>query len=102
LSRIEGISISETGIRFKERDINSLISVLHALEGKVLVTDEAQELRRSRHRFDSMIAYAYDHLDLKILSGSQVGLLYGFLRVDDPEVPLYGRPFKEVREGAER
>ncbi len=98
LSRVEGISISEIGIRFKERDLNSLISVLHALEGKVLVIDEAQELRRSKHRFDSIIAYAYDHLDLKIiLSGSQVGLLYRFLRVDDPEAPLYGRPFKEVR-----
>jgi AAA+ ATPase superfamily predicted ATPase len=98
LSRVEGISISEIGIRFKERDLNSLVSVLHALEGKILVIDEAQELRRSRHRFDSIIAYAYDHLDLKIiLSGSQVGLLYRFLRVDDPEAPLYGRPFKEVR-----
>jgi AAA+ ATPase superfamily predicted ATPase len=98
LSRVEGISISEIGIRFKERDLNSLISALHALEGKILVIDEAQELRRSRHRFDSIIAYAYDHLDLKIiLSGSQVGLLYRFLRVDDPEAPLYGRPFKEVR-----
>jgi AAA+ ATPase superfamily predicted ATPase len=98
LSRVEGISISEIGIKLKKRDINSLVDVLHALEGKILVIDEAQELRRSKHRFDSIIAYAYDHLNLKIvLSGSQVGLLYRFLRVDDPEAPLYGRPFKEVR-----
>ena len=97
LSRVEGVSIEGMGIRFKAR-VNSLLSILHALQGTVLVIDEAQELRRSKHRFDSIIAYIYDHLDIKIiLSGSQVGLLYRFLKVEDPEAPLYGRAFTEVR-----
>jgi len=33
------------------------------------------------------------------LSGSQVGLLYDMLRVDDPTSPLYGRVIAEVRMG---
>jgi len=98
LSSVEEVSVGSLGVRFRVRSERSLLSVLSALEGKVLVLDEAQELRRSGYRFDSLIAYAYDHLNLKIvLSGSMVGLLYRFLRVDDPEAPLYGRAFTEVR-----
>ncbi|MEM3371638.1 MAG: ATP-binding protein [Candidatus Korarchaeum sp.] len=98
LRGIEGISIGELGVRFKERKEGSLLSLLHALDGKVIVLDEAQELRRSGYRFDSLIAYAYDHLDLRfVISGSMVGLLRRFLRVNDPEAPLYGRAFAEVR-----
>ena len=98
LSSVEGVSVGSFGVRFRVRSEKSLLSVLNALEGKVLVLDEVQELRRSGYRFDSLIAYAYDHLNLKIvLSGSMVGLLYRFLRVDDPEAPLYGRAFTEVK-----
>lgn len=32
-----------------------------------------------------------------VVSGSQVGLLYDFLQVDDPEAPLYGRGRTEIR-----
>lgn len=74
------------------------MNVLHELEGKILVLDEAQELRRSRYRFDSILAYIYDHVDMKVaVSGSQIGLLYRFLRVNDPEAPLFGRPYVEVK-----
>jgi len=76
------------------------VRVLEGLEGRVLVLDEAQELRRFRYRLDSLIAYLYDHVDVKVIvSGSQVGVMYRFLRLHDPEAPLYGRPFYEVRVG---
>ncbi|MEM3406946.1 MAG: ATP-binding protein [Nitrososphaerota archaeon] len=98
LEGIEEVSIGKFGIKFKEKKRETLLNILRKLNGKVLVLDEAQELRRSRHRFDYILAYAYDHLNLKIvISGSQIGLLYRFLRINDPEAPLFGRPYLEIR-----
>lgn len=95
---VEEVQVGGFGIRFRRRDYRTLVRVLESLEGRVLVFDEAQELRRSRYRFDYLLAYLYDHVDVKvILSGSQVGLMHRFLRVDDPSAPLYGRPFYNVR-----
>ena len=55
-----------------------------------MVIDEAQYLRNSNYPFDSVLAYAYDHLNLKlIISGSEVGLLYRFLKFDDSEFPVW-------------
>lgn len=44
--------------------------------------------------FAKLIAYAYDHLAnmVVILSGSQVGLLYDMLKVDDPAYPSMEGP----------
>jgi len=98
LRRVGEIALGDVKVKFRGEE--TLLSILHELEGKVVVLDEAQELRRSKYRFDSILAYAYDHLDIKfIVSGSQIGLLYRFLRVNDPEAPLYGRPYIEVRLG---
>jgi AAA+ ATPase superfamily predicted ATPase len=51
--------------------------------------------------FAKLVAYAYDHLAdvVVVLSGSQVGLLYDMLKVDDPASPLYGRAIAEIRVG---
>jgi len=77
LRGVEGISIGDVSIRFREKGQDLLIRILERLKDKVLVIDEAQELRRLRARFDSLLAYAYDHLDVKVvLSGSYVGLLH--------------------------
>ncbi len=52
----------------------------------------------SAYRFDSLLAYMFDNLDAKmIISAPEVGLLYRFLRLEDPEAPLYGRAYSEVR-----
>jgi len=97
VTSIEGVEVGDFGVRFRRRDFNTLVNVLEGLEGRVLVFDEVQELRRSRYRFDSLIAYLYDHVDVKVVvSGSQVGLMRRFLRFDDPSAPLYGRPFYVV------
>ncbi len=108
LSGIKGLRLGPLGVIINTRKFepSGLIDVLHSLnevnEGIVLVIDEAQELRRMvRYRFDSIVAYAYDNLSNLhiVLSGSQVGLLYRFLRLNDPNSPLYGRAYTEVRLG---
>ena len=45
------------------------------------------------------MAYAYDSLRYVnfVLTGSQVGLLYNFLGLNDPNAPLFGRAYMEVK-----
>jgi len=69
-------------------------------EPMVVAVDEAQELRKANWlRFDRLFAYAYDSLPnvRLVLTGSQFGLLYDFLGLEDPRAPLFGRAFQEVR-----
>ena len=66
----------------------------------VVAFDEAQELRKLKGaRLQPVLAHAYDYLrnTTLILTGSQVGLLYRFLQVDNPQAPLYGRSCLEVK-----
>ena len=100
LKGVEGVEVGGFGVRFRNRGRETLLHTLHALSRKVIVIDEAQLLRRSNVRFDQLLAYVYDHVDAKVVvSGSQVGLLYRFLRAGDPDAPLFGRPYIEVRLG---
>ncbi len=106
LEKIRGVSIGPFGVSVNTRrfSYSSLVDILYYLddlgERIVLVIDEAQELRRvARYRFDSLFAFIYDDLENVhvVLSGSQIGLLYRLLRVDDPDAPLYGRVYMDVR-----
>ncbi len=108
LEGISGVSVSGFSVTVDLRRIRplDLLDVLDGLnevgEEIVLVVDEAQELRRlARYRFDYILAYIYDNLrNIRlVVSGSQVGLLYRLLRIDDPEAPLYGRAYMAVRLG---
>ena len=49
----------------------------------------------------ALLAHSYDYCKniSFILTGSELGLLYDFLRLDDPSSPLYGRHIEEVRVG---
>jgi len=64
-----------------------------------LAIDEAQELKVLPINFPAMLAYIYDNLKniVVIVTGSQVGLLYDLLKIDDPDSPLYGRLLYEVK-----
>ena len=64
----------------------------------VLVLDEAQYLRFSKINFRSIIAYIYDNLQnlTLVLTGSEVGLLHDFLKINDPQSELYGRYTYEI------
>ena len=96
---VEGLRIS---FRWSGRGAVRLVDLLAGLERAfrasgtvgVVAFDEAQELAAVPGlRFDSVLAYAYDNFsNLKVvLTGSKVGLLYRFLRFDDPKAPLFGR-----------
>jgi AAA+ ATPase superfamily predicted ATPase len=92
------VQLAGFGLKVDAKSEESVLRTLKALEGSVLVMDEAQALRMSSYRFDSLLAYIFDATDIKlIISGSEVGLLYRFLRLEDPEAPLYGRAYSEVR-----
>ncbi|MEM1547116.1 MAG: ATP-binding protein [Candidatus Methanomethylicia archaeon] len=100
LHGVEEVSIGDFGLRIRRMERNTFLKLVERLKGKILVLDEAQELRRSNYNFNDLIAYIYDHLDLKVIvSGSKIGLLYNFLKVNDPEAPLFGRPYMEVKLG---
>lgn len=98
-SLIRDLEFLEIGglIRFKFRKPEVLVRLFENLGNTVVVLDEAQELRRLKFRMDNFLAYSLDHLKVRfVVSGSQFGLLSRFLRVDDPEAPLYGRAYKEI------
>ncbi|MCS7144127.1 MAG: AAA family ATPase, partial [Archaeoglobaceae archaeon] len=57
LERVEGVKLGEFGIKLSRKEA-TVLNILRALEGKILVIDEAQELRRSPYRFTSLLAYA--------------------------------------------
>jgi AAA+ ATPase superfamily predicted ATPase len=102
LKRITGVQVLGSGISLswgeKRADLVELLRNLEDYE-VVLVFDEVQYLRGPIGReLAEVLAYLYDHSDLKIvLSGSEIGLLYDFLGVENPKAPLYGRYFREIR-----
>ncbi|WP_243671699.1 ATP-binding protein [Vulcanisaeta sp. JCM 16161] len=65
----------------------------------VLAIDEVQELRALGLNIPMLLAYIYDNLGniVAILTGSQVGMVYDTLRLNDPKSPLYGRAVVEVK-----
>ncbi|MDW8003404.1 MAG: ATP-binding protein [Thermofilaceae archaeon] len=108
LSRIRGVSIYglEISISWSRREkplLSELFGVLDEIGGKagervVVVFDEFQHSRGSiGWVLHNAIAHSYD-FDKNlafVLTGSEMGVLYGILR--NPENPLYGRAYGEVR-----
>jgi len=112
LKRVKGIRVLGTGIEFESYSPRrvSLSDVLKAVndwgeeEGKcvVIAFDEAQELSKLRGTsILPVVAHAYDYLRnlCLIFTGSMVGMLYRFLKLDNPSSPLYGRSFVRIELG---
>ena len=102
LRRVRGVSVYGVEVRLGEEPRRVMLDLLEeansAVEGSLIfAVDEAQELAGVRW-FPSALAYIYDNLDRVklVLTGSEVRLLDTLIRVDDPESPLYGRPFVEI------
>ncbi|MGB9730371.1 MAG: AAA family ATPase [Thermoprotei archaeon] len=106
VKNIKGIKILEGEIFFNWKSdrclkFSSLLEVLNdwADDKVIIVLDEAQELIKLRG-YDILpsLAYSFDNLRKVriILSGSKMGLLYRFLRMNDPESPLYGRALSKI------
>ncbi|NON63150.1 ATP-binding protein [Acidianus sp. RZ1] len=104
MKRLRGVSILGNSITLAwgGKDKVSFSSLLETLNdwGKfVLVLDEAQELIKVRGlNLLPIFAYSFDRLGKVkiILGGSKMGMLYRFLRVKDPDSPLYGKAMNEV------
>ncbi len=83
----------------------SLIQVLDRLceAGRAIIAfDEAQNMRgKLGYDMVALLAHSYDYCRniSFVLTGSELGLVYDFLGVDDPSSPLYGRHIEEVRVG---
>jgi len=106
---VSGVEVSGMKLYFKWRGdervhIVDLLEKMNELGEElntkfIIAFDEAQELIAVRNlRFDTILAYAYDNLhNIKIiLTGSKVGLLYRFLRIEKPDAPLFGRAFWKI------
>jgi AAA+ ATPase superfamily predicted ATPase len=85
-------------------NISSIIDALshEAIKQKttfVIAFDEAQEFRKIM-KFDvtSILAHGYDYAKglQFVVTGSEVGMLHNFLRIDEPKSPLYGRATVEI------
>ena len=103
LRRIRGISImgNAVEIRWRGREQVSIAELFDRLNEKrvVIAFDEAQRLRGplSSEVLNALAhAYDFDRNITFILTGSEVGLLYDFIGVEDPSSPLFGRYFQEI------
>ena len=108
LSRIRGVSISGFRVSFswgKDRvmfaDILNSINDWAGDEGlrAIIVLDEAQELVKARgFNILPILAYAYDNLRnlTFIITGSEFRVFTKFLKLDDPESPLFGRAYVDI------
>ncbi|MEM1598949.1 MAG: ATP-binding protein [Pyrobaculum sp.] len=108
LKGVRGVNVAGVGVEFERgREAPRFVELLEALdrlgeergERVVLILDEAQELAKMRGRtLLPVLAYAYDnlrHLSI-VYTGSKVGLLARFLRLSDPESPLFGRYLERI------
>lgn len=107
ISRIESISMGFIELRVgRRRSYLRLIDVLGLIDDWcrknrrifIIALDEAQYLRFSNKRYDLLLAWSIDNLSniLYVLTGSEVGLLHDFLRLDSTDSPLRGRVRREV------
>ncbi|WP_243680282.1 ATP-binding protein [Vulcanisaeta souniana] len=114
LSRIRWVRIGASPMHveiklgeFRRLSIGELLNAINDLGtelGKpvIIAIDEAQELSRVTWiDFNALLAYSYDNLKYVkfLISCSEVGVLDKFLRVNDPEAPLFGRYMHFVSTG---
>ncbi len=103
LRMIRGISImgNAVEIRWRGKEQVSIAELFDRLNERrvVIAFDEAQRLRGplSSEVLNALAhAYDFDRNITFILTGSEVGLLYDFIGVEDPSSPLFGRYFHEI------
>ena len=98
IGRVGAVSLAGATLSLSASS-HRLIDILAKIDkegGMVIFIDEAQLLKRTQ--FDSVVAYCYDNLrGIKfVLSGSEIGVLDGFLGRDDETAPLFGRAVETV------
>ncbi|PLV59757.1 AAA family ATPase [Thermotoga sp. KOL6] len=104
LKRIRGISVSGTSLEInpKELSLTDLIErfntiVEHQKKPFVFFFDEAQYFKYygSRGGNDLLALFSYSHDQLEnvriLITGSEIGTLHDFLKIENYKSPLYGR-----------
>ena len=105
LGHIKGISFFglSVSLSWKPEERASLLEIMDRVceTGRVVIAfDDTQNMRgKLGHEVLSLLAHCYDYCKNTtfILTGSEAGLLYDFLKIEDPSSPLYGRHIEEVR-----
>ncbi len=108
IGRIKGFKIMGAGIEIEPTRLTDLTELfkafnrwaIHHNTRFVIAFDEAQYLRFSGAiRYDMLFSWAIDNLEAitVIVTGSEVGVLRDFLKIDDPNAPLYGRYRCEIK-----
>ncbi len=106
LQRVRGLRVRDFEVTLEPSRKLSFTEFLQALDSWcekqgtcfILALDEAQYLRAGGIRYDGLIAWAIDNLPhlVFIVTGSQVGLLRDFLKLEDPKAPLFGRFHRDI------
>jgi AAA+ ATPase superfamily predicted ATPase len=110
LKSVGGVEISTSSVKisWKKGEMPNPVEILEAIdkwayENKknfILAIDEAQEMRRIKEiDLLNLLAYAYDHLKNTVicLTGSEIGVMYDFLDMQNTSSPLYGRSVFEMK-----
>ena len=105
LRRIKGVSLAGNSVEIEKDDfdLTTTFESFNRFAEKektyfVVFFDEAQYLRfygsRGGKDILALLSYTYDNLERIriIVTGSEIGMLHDFLRLEDYESPLYGRP----------
>ena len=101
---VAGFKVKLRGPRLGEVMLTQILESLNqwAYENNTCIVigfDEAQELVKLRGiNLLPVIAHAYDYLKniTFIITGSQVGFLHRFLKISNPQSPLYGRATLDI------
>jgi AAA+ ATPase superfamily predicted ATPase len=106
LSKVNGISVLGSSISFswgKNRvDLAELFDTVDewALKAgvKFLVAFDELQIVRGEREFPRLFAHVADtnRNVVLVVSGSEVGVLFDFLKFDNPSSPLYGRHYSDI------
>ena len=109
LKTLEGVSVLGNSVKFSRGKsekvlVADLLSALNDYAEEqdtcfVFALDEVQELSKLRGLdLTKVFAYCYDNLRnlILVLTGSKIGLVFRFLKLDDPKSPLYGRAAQQI------
>ncbi len=106
LEVVSGIKVTgiEVELSWRGREPISLGTLFDYINKRktLIAIDEAQALRGPRGElFLKALAHAYDYDRniMFILTGSEVGLLYDYLDMENPDSPLYGRYINSITLG---
>ncbi|PSN84791.1 hypothetical protein B9Q02_08770 [Candidatus Marsarchaeota G1 archaeon BE_D] len=106
LRGIRGVSVFGSGVSLSwgketRANLGEVFDRIDSLGNQtVIALDEAQRLRGSVGQVVlDILAHCYDYCEniRFVITGSEVGLLEDFLKLEDPNSPLFGRHIPELR-----